>query len=317
MTLYLSRITFQGSLIMNASSSLLANPTLPDVNRQLENIRSSIAHADGAEGETRLRELKKATQEFEAVFIGYMLKVMRSTVDQAEEDEGGALGKDVYLSMFDQEIALQMARNSSLGIGEMMYRQLEQTVKDAKPVPATPPSGTALPQRDPQGSVNSTRLVQSPLDISSHREQGGPVEDSREALLAWSAPLEGRISSAFGERADPFTQTTQFHRGVDIAAPGGTPIKAARPGIVVFSGYLSGYGNTIILEHAGGFRTLYGHASRTLVRQGDQISNEQVIGEVGSSGRSTGTHLHFELQKGGKRVDPKEFLLAARRPSGD
>src|SRR5258706_520609 len=104
---------------MSISSSLLANSTLPGVSLQPGNLRSGNAHAQSAEGETQLRELKQATQEFEAVFIGYMLKVMRSTAEPAEE-EGGTLGKDVYLSMFDQEIALQMARNSSLGIGEMM-----------------------------------------------------------------------------------------------------------------------------------------------------------------------------------------------------
>jgi flagellar protein FlgJ len=117
---------------MNTPSSLLANPTLSDVSLQLESLRGGVAPAQGAEGETRLRELKKATQEFEAVFIGCMLKVMRSTVEPADDEEGNALGKDVYLSMFDQEIALQMARSSSLGIREMMYRQLEQTVKETK-----------------------------------------------------------------------------------------------------------------------------------------------------------------------------------------
>ena len=134
-----------------------------------------------------------------------------------------------------------------------------------------------------------------------------------EAPTIWTAPVDGRLSSTFGERADPFTRATRFHRGVDIAAPAGTPIRAAQSGTVVFSGHLAGYGNTIIVEHAGGYRTLYGHASRNLVREGDMISAEQVIGEVGSSGRSTGTHLHFELQKGGERLNPQEFLAAASR----
>jgi murein DD-endopeptidase MepM/ murein hydrolase activator NlpD len=125
------------------------------------------------------------------------------------------------------------------------------------------------------------------------------------------------LSSAFGNRADPFTQTTRFHRGIDIAAPAGAPIKAAQSGTVIFSGHLSGYGNTIILEHAGGYRTLYGHASKNLVKEGELISAEQVIGEVGSSGRSRGTHLHFELQKGGERIDPREFLLAALNSTTD
>jgi len=300
---------------MNTPSSLLANPTLSGVTLQLENLRSGVARAQGAEGETRLRELKTATQEFESVFIGYMLKVMRSTVEPADEEEGNALGKDVYLSMFDQEIALQMARNSSLGIGEMMYRQLEQTVKETKTLSGAPPSEVVAP---PASSVPSN--VERPLPLQPerpehHHETTG--EADTEASTAWTLPAEGRLSSAFGKRADPFTESTRFHRGIDIAAPAGTPIRAAQSGTVVFSGHLGGYGNTIILEHAGGYRTLYGHASRNLVKEGELISAEQVIGEVGSSGRSTGTHLHFELQKSGERLDPREFLLASGRPSTD
>ncbi len=298
---------------MNAPSSLLANPTLPDVSLQLEKIRSGIAHAQGPDGETRLRELKKATQEFEAVFIGYMLKVMRSTVEPADE-EGGALGKDIYLSMFDQEISLQMARNSSLGIGEMMYRQLEQTVKETKAVPGSSPSETPA-LRVP---ANTEHPMQGHPELpASHHGKEATTDTSMEAPTTWTAPVEGRLSSTFGKRADPFTQATRFHRGVDISAPAGTLIRAAQSGTVVFSGHLRGYGNTIILEHAGGYRTLYGHASRNLVREGDTISTEQVIGEVGSSGRSTGTHLHFELQKSGERLDPKEFLSTASRLSTD
>jgi murein DD-endopeptidase MepM/ murein hydrolase activator NlpD len=130
-------------------------------------------------------------------------------------------------------------------------------------------------------------------------------------------PAEGRLSSTFGKRADPFTQIARLHRGIDIAAPPGAPIRAARSGSVVFSGHLGGYGNTILQEHAGGYRILYGHAARNLVKEGELISAEQVIGEVGTSGRSTGTHLHFELQKSGERLDPRKFLLASGRLSTD
>ena len=300
---------------MSIPSSLLANPTLLGENRQLENLRSGIAHAQGAEGETRLRELRKATQEFEAVFIGYMLKVMRSTVEPAD-DESGALGKDIYLSMFDQEIALQMARNSSLGIGEMMYRQLEQTVKETRTLSGAAASETAAPLPASRVPAEIEYPAQGQPDGPAH-DHGRETTGDPEARTAWSAPVEGRLSSAFGTRADPFTQKTRFHRGIDIAAPAGAPIRAAQSGTVVFNGHLIGYGNTIILEHAGGYRTLYSHASRNLVKEGDLISAEQVIGEVGSSGRSTGTHLHFELQKGGERIDPREFLLAAGKHTGD
>jgi murein DD-endopeptidase MepM/ murein hydrolase activator NlpD len=242
-----------------------------------------------------------------------MLKVMRSTVEPADDEEGNALGKDVYLSMFDQEIALQMARNSSLGIGEMMYRQLEQTVKETKSLSTAPGSETLdLPASKP-ASVEPP--VQVKPETPDHHETTSEIDT--EASTAWTVPAEGRLSSAFGKRADPFTQTARFHRGIDIAAPTGAPIRAAQPGTVVFSGHLGGYGNTIILEHAGGYRALYGHASRNLVKEGELISAEQVIGEVGSSGRSTGTHLHFELQKSGERLDPREFLLASGKLSTD
>jgi murein DD-endopeptidase MepM/ murein hydrolase activator NlpD len=129
--------------------------------------------------------------------------------------------------------------------------------------------------------------------------------------------VDGRLSSQFGRRADPFTQASRFHRGIDIAAPEGAPIRAVQAGTVLFSGYLRGYGNAIVVEHAGGYRTLYGHASRNLVKEGDPVSADQIIAEVGSSGRSTGTHLHFELQKGGEQLDPRKFLLAAGRSTGD
>jgi murein DD-endopeptidase MepM/ murein hydrolase activator NlpD len=96
----------------------------------------------------------------------------------------------------------------------------------------------------------------------------------------------------------------RFHHGVDVAAPAGTLIKAAQSGRVVFSGQLGEYGNTIILEHENGCRTLYGHAARNLVTAGEQVSEGQMIGMVGNTGRSTGPHLHFELQKEGERIDP-------------
>lgn len=298
---------------MSVPSSLLANPTLLGVSQQLESIRSGISTAQGAEGDTKLRELKKAAQEFEAVFIGYMLKVMRSTVEPAEEDSQ-SLGKDVYVSMFDQEIALQIARRNSLGIGELMYRQLEHTVRDKQEPAELPPSKTDL--SPPRERVGPERLLPSQIDGATELRQPSPLEAER-ASGAWVMPVVGRLSSQFGIRADPFTQAPQFHRGIDIAAPAGACVRAARSGTVLFSGYLGGYGNAIVIEHAGGYRTLYGHASRILVKEGDPVSSDQIIAEVGSSGRSTGTHLHFELQKGGEQVDPREFLLAAGMSTGD
>jgi murein DD-endopeptidase MepM/ murein hydrolase activator NlpD len=219
-------------------------------------------------------DLKTATQEFEGMFINYLLKVMRSTVD-SEEDGELSMGKDLYMDMFDSEIALSIARNRSLGIGDMIYRQLQERELDttkpdsSSPAPATP------------------------------------------AATGLSIPLEGRLSSNFGLRNDPLTGAPTFHKGIDIAAAAGTPFKAANDGKVVFAGVLNGYGNTVILEHAGGERTLYGHASQILVKAGDSVKAEQPLGLIGSTGRSTGPHLHFEALVGGQALDPK-LLLAMK-----
>jgi murein DD-endopeptidase MepM/ murein hydrolase activator NlpD len=123
-----------------------------------------------------------------------------------------------------------------------------------------------------------------------------------------SLPVQGRLSSPFGFRTDPITGSIQFHKGVDIAAPEGTPFRASSGGSVVFAGVLNGYGNTVVIEHAGGSRTLYGHASQILVKAGDTVSSGQPVGIVGKTGRATGPHLHFETLMGGQPLDPQAFL---------
>jgi murein DD-endopeptidase MepM/ murein hydrolase activator NlpD len=90
------------------------------------------------------------------------------------------------------------------------------------------------------------------------------------------------------------------------------PFRAAQPGVVVYAGLLGGYGNTIILEHANGDRTLYGHASGIMVRPGERVEVEQIIGTVGSTGRSTAPHLHFELQRNGQKIDPTDQIRVGR-----
>ncbi|OHD53371.1 MAG: hypothetical protein A2Y33_05520 [Spirochaetes bacterium GWF1_51_8] len=117
-------------------------------------------------------------------------------------------------------------------------------------------------------------------------------------------PLHGRFTSHFGMRKDPFTGKPKFHAGIDIAAGYGTAIVAAKEGKVTFAGWKSGYGNAIIIEHQFGYTTLYGHMSKLLVKTGQYVKGGQVIGKVGSTGKSTGPHLHFEVHKFGVPTDP-------------
>lgn len=121
-------------------------------------------------------------------------------------------------------------------------------------------------------------------------------------------PTMGRISSSFGWRRNPFGKRRIFHSGLDIAAPRGTAIRAAADGVVVHSGWMGGYGKTIVISHSKGLTTLYGHCSRLVVSKGARISRGQVIAHVGSTGRSTGNHLHFEVRVNGKPTNPLKHL---------
>ena len=117
-------------------------------------------------------------------------------------------------------------------------------------------------------------------------------------------PVMGRITSIAGLRQDPFDGKLRHHNGVDIAIPSGTPIKPVADGVIVFSGIRPGYGNMVVVEHPNGIITLYAHNSVNLVREGDQVAKMTVIALTGSTGRSTGPHLHFEAWQNGTNITP-------------
>ncbi len=122
--------------------------------------------------------------------------------------------------------------------------------------------------------------------------------------------LDSRIGSRFGNRRDPFNKRRAFHSGLDFPAPSGTPILASAGGVVIYSGFRSDYGRQVEIDHGNGLVTRYSHARRLHVKIGDVVTPGQRIADVGSSGRSTGPHLHFEVLKNGRYVDPEEFLRA-------
>ncbi|WP_048601354.1 murein hydrolase activator EnvC family protein [Rubeoparvulum massiliense] len=128
--------------------------------------------------------------------------------------------------------------------------------------------------------------------------------------LAWPVPDSHRITSRFGMRSDPFTGKQAGHSGLDIGAPSGTTIVAAESGVVTVSGYVRGFGNTVMIEHGNGLKTLYGHIRNggLKVEVGQEVERGQKIAEVGSTGRSTGPHCHFTVYLNGQPVDPEQYL---------
>jgi murein DD-endopeptidase MepM/ murein hydrolase activator NlpD len=124
-------------------------------------------------------------------------------------------------------------------------------------------------------------------------------------------PVEGRLMGGFGERTDPFSGEGAMHTGVDISAPPGTPVRATADGIVTLAAWSSGYGQLVVVDHGGGYETYYAHLSRFAVVEGQEVRRGDQIGAVGSTGRVTAPHLHYEVRIGGAPVNPHQYLARA------
>jgi murein DD-endopeptidase MepM/ murein hydrolase activator NlpD len=122
--------------------------------------------------------------------------------------------------------------------------------------------------------------------------------------------IGGWISSHFGHRSDPFSGRAAFHAGVDFAGPKGAKVIATGPGVVTYSGYKNGYGYVVEITHPTGYLTRYGHNSRNLAREGQTVQKGDPIAIIGSTGRSTGTHVHFEVERDGNTLNPMRYLSA-------
>lgn len=134
-------------------------------------------------------------------------------------------------------------------------------------------------------------------------------EISERLGIGFLKPVFGRISSRFGYRIHPVLGIPKFHSGLDISAPYGSPVKSSMSGIVEKTGYdEDGYGYFIVIKHGNSTKTLYGHLSQILVREGQRVRRGQIIGKVGDTGMTTGPHLHFEVIKNGKKVNPRKYL---------
>lgn len=124
-------------------------------------------------------------------------------------------------------------------------------------------------------------------------------------------PVNGRLLGSFGERNDPFSGEGEFHTGVDISAPSGTPVHVTADGVVTLSEWRGGYGRLIIVDHGGGIQTYYAHLSRFLAYTGQQVRRGEAVGLVGSTGRVTAPHLHYEVRIAGAPVNPYRYLAKA------
>jgi len=182
--------------------------------------------------------------------------------------------------------------------------------------PATvPPVVPVVAEAEPTAPVEKTQLSPPGFTSLIPDTSGKTAPTSYEE---WLSPIRngGRISSPYGYRKDPFVGTKKFHYGIDITASTGTEVFPARSGEVTFSGYRKGYGNIIEIDHGEGLVTRYAHNRVNRVVAGDRVSQDTIIAEVGSTGRSTGPHLHFEVRHDGRKVSPQMIFSELSKGRG-
>ncbi|WP_028551029.1 murein hydrolase activator EnvC family protein [Paenibacillus sp. UNC451MF] len=178
-------------------------------------------------------------------------------------------------------------------------------------------SALAADKRKAAAAEAAAAAAAAAAKAKANGSSGGSTASSSAPATAFSGGKFGYplakvapMSSDFGYRSDPFTGAKKLHKGIDLAAPNGTSILAAGDGEVIVASWWSGYGNTVIIDHGNGYWTLYGHIRNggTVVEKGDQVKRGQKIAEVGSTGESTGNHVHFEVRVNEDPVDPKPYL---------
>jgi len=166
----------------------------------------------------------------------------------------------------------------------------------------------ALPDINRDAFILTSRISRQQAyiaELSTAVQKRISIADNLPTLI----PCNGVHTSGFGMRVHPVRGGERQHTGMDIAASTGTPIHASGDGVVVFAGVKSGYGNVVEIDHGYGYHTLYGHSSKLLVKAGEEIHRGDKIALVGSTGVSTGSHLHYEVIVDGEKVDPDHFLM--------
>jgi murein DD-endopeptidase MepM/ murein hydrolase activator NlpD len=244
-------------------------------------------------------KVAELSQQFEAVLMLQMVQQMRrSLLDESEQTEG--FGAATMQETFDSEFSGFLARSGGVGLGAFMTRTLDDRA-----------SAAAVPVREATANPVSFDLHAArpalPLVASDAAHGGGRSADTVDAPTSVDLPLATPVTSAYGWRSDPFTGEARFHRGVDLRATYGTEVPAASGGTVVSAGERGTYGNLVVVRDGQGVETRYAHLSATLVKEGDVIAPGTPIGRVGSSGRSSAPHLHFEVLVNGERVDPARW----------
>jgi murein DD-endopeptidase MepM/ murein hydrolase activator NlpD len=210
------------------------------------------------------------------------------------------------LQQFDERLRAHSPSTNPLALA---HDHRGAAAEEADGGPELPPQRCAEQPSANAGEQQAQSGLECATTTLAALEQAVAAYEARWQAFPGRWPVaRGHLGSPFGNRIDPFTRRRSFHPGVDLVAPIGTPILAAARGRVIYAGPKKGYGNTVEIDHGYGFITRYGHASKLDVRVGELVEPNQHIADVGSTGRSTGPHLHFEVIVAGAPVNPTGYL---------
>lgn len=268
--------------IINIDRELMdsAKKIKKELSIEKDNLNKRIAKDE----ENKKEIVHKQSEIFEAQKEFIVIKDAK----QSQMDELLALESEkenLVASLTDEELALQHEMGDLVAYNQELQAELDEIFNNIS------------------NNNNSNNSNSNNNNNNSGDSSGG--DSTGEGFLR---PVNGPVTDSFGERTNPVTGEPGFHKGVDFGDPYNTPIKATKSGVVTYSGWISGYGNSVIIDHGGGVTSLYGHAEVLNVSVNQNVSRGETIALVGSTGQSTGPHLHFEIRIGGQPVDPMSYF---------
>lgn len=243
--------------------------------------------------------------------------VWEQTLADLASSEAASEGSQAQLAHMTQQLARLQTRLSRLdALGERLTElaELSDGEFDFSSEPGL--GGPELRNKSMSQETDVQEVIDRLADRIDNRTQQMKLLEQlimnrsvdSNAMLDFVPVQEGYVSSSFGRRSDPITGRIAMHTGTDFSAPRGTPIFAVGAGVVTFSGRNGAYGNMVEISHGDGYKTRYAHAHELKVEKGDLVSKGQQIATVGSTGRSTGPHLHFEVYRNGMAVNPARYI---------
>lgn len=273
-------------------------------NNDVENLGLDIRSIQSGKGDKKA-QFKRLAVQFEEMLINTLLKeAFKEHKD--DDDEGGMplmAGSGTYKDLRTMYLSQYFADNGGLGYSKIIEEQLTQKYNELQ---GGDGEKSEKKEQEPF-SLDTVKTVPARIYPAGKKLQESPTPPD-DAPLKVSDPVSGPVSSNYGWRKDPIDGRSRFHAGIDFEVPPHTPVKSFMEGTVTFSGWQKGYGYLVEVQHPNGMTTRYGHNAELTVKEGDHVESGATIALSGSSGRSTGPHLHFEVRKGDFSLDPRRFL---------